>query len=101
AKLRELSIPAGEVRTVSEAFASAEAQARDAVLAAPHPRLRQVRMVRSPLRMSASPAAAPLAPPLLGQPTREAVRDVLGYPGEGIGELEQEGAIWCEDEAAG
>ena len=101
AKLREYSIPAGEVRTVAEAFASEEAQARDAVIAAPHPHLRQVRMVRSPLRMSASPTAAPIAPPALGQHTREVLRDVLGYSAERIGELQQEGAIRCGDEAAG
>jgi len=101
AKLREYSIPAGEVRTVAEAFASEEAQARDAVMAAPDPRLRQVRMVRSPLRMSASPTAAPVAPPALGQHTRGVLADVLGYSEERIGELEQEGAIRCGDEAAG
>lgn len=96
-KLREYSIPAGEVRTVAEAFASEEAQARDAIMAAPHPHLRQVRMVRSPLRMSASPTAAPVAPPVLGQHTREVLRDVLGYSVERIGALAQEGAIRCGD----
>jgi crotonobetainyl-CoA:carnitine CoA-transferase CaiB-like acyl-CoA transferase len=100
AKLREYSIPAGEVRTVGEAFASEEAQARDAIMAAPDPRLREVRMVRSPLRMSASPTAAPVAPPALGQHTRAVLREVLGYSAERIAELEQEGAIRCGVKAA-
>ena len=100
ARLREYSIPAGEVRTVAEAFASEEAQARDAIMAAPHLHLQQVRMVRSPLRMSASPTTAPVAPPTLGQHTRAVLRDVLGYSAERIGELEQKGAIRCEGDAA-
>jgi crotonobetainyl-CoA:carnitine CoA-transferase CaiB-like acyl-CoA transferase len=97
AKLRKYSIPAGEVRTVAEAFASEEAQAREAILTAPHPHLREVRMVRSPLRMSASPTAKPVAPPTLGQHTRAVLGKVLSYSSERIDALEQEGAIRCGD----
>jgi len=57
-------------------------------------------MVRSPLRMSDSPTAAPVAPPVLGQHTRTVLRDVLGYSAERISELEQEGAIQCGEEVA-
>ena len=66
-------------------------------MAAPDPHLGEVRMVRSPMRMSGSPTTAPVAPPTLGQHTRE----VLGYSGERIAALVQEGAIRCGDEAAG
>jgi crotonobetainyl-CoA:carnitine CoA-transferase CaiB-like acyl-CoA transferase len=97
-KLREYDIPAGEVRTIAEAFASEEARSRDAVMAAPHPRLGEVRMVRSPLRMSASPTVEPVAPPALGQHTRAVLRDVLGYSAERIAELAREGAISCGEE---
>ncbi len=93
AKLRQYGIPAGEVRTVAEAFTSEEARARDAIMAAPDPRLGEVRMVRSPLRMSGSPTAAPVTPPSLGQHTREVLRTQLDYSPDRIAELEREGAI--------
>jgi crotonobetainyl-CoA:carnitine CoA-transferase CaiB-like acyl-CoA transferase len=101
AKLHANGIPGGELRTVAEAFASEEAKARDAIVAAPDPRLGEVRMVRSPLRMSGSPTSTPVAPPTLGQHTREVLGNVLGYSAERINELEQEGAIRCGDEPPG
>jgi len=101
AKLREHGIPGGEVRTVAEAFASEEALARGAVTAASDPRLRQVRMVRSPLRMAGSPTAEPVAPPTLGQHTSEVLRDVLDYSADRIAELEREGAIRGTDGLSG
>src|SRR5215475_3417094 len=97
AKLHANGIPGGELRTVAEAFASVEAKERDAIMAAPDPHLGQVRMVRSPLRMSGSPATTPVAPPTLGQHTQEVLRKVLNYSAARIAELEQEGAIRCGD----
>ena len=64
-------------------------------MAAPDPRLGEVRMVRSPMRMSGSPTTTPVAPPTLGQHTREVLGKVLGYSAERIAELKQEGAIRC------
>ncbi len=98
AKLREHGIPAGEVRTVAEAFASEEALARGAIMAAADPRLGQVRAVRSPLRMSGTPTVAPTAPPALGQHTRDVLREVLDYSPDRIATLEQEGVVRCGDD---
>src|SRR3989442_1074015 len=99
AKLHANGIPGGELRTVAEAFASEEAKARDAIMVAPDPQLGEVRMVRSPLRMSGSPTTTPVAPPTLRQHTREVLGGVLGYSAERIDELEQEGAIRCGEES--
>jgi formyl-CoA transferase len=52
-------------------------------------------MVRSPLRMSGSPTTTPVAPPTLGQHTREVLGKVLDYSAERIDALEREGAIRC------
>ena len=100
-KLRQHGIPGGAVRSVAEAFASPEAAARDVVMAAPHPHLKQVRMVRSPLRLSGSPTVAPVAPPVLGQHTREVPASVLAYTATQIAELEHQGAVVCADAPAG
>jgi crotonobetainyl-CoA:carnitine CoA-transferase CaiB-like acyl-CoA transferase len=96
-KLTEHGIPGGAVRSVAEAFASQEARARDVVVTAAHPHLKEVRMVRSPLRLSGSPTVAPIAPPGLGQHTREVLASVLAYPAERIAELERQGAVVCAD----
>ena len=89
--LRQHGIPGGAVRSVAEAFVSPEALAREAVVAAAHPRLGEVRMVRSPLRLSATPTVAPVAPPGLGQHTRAVLSGVLAYSAERIAELERAG----------
>jgi len=99
AKLHANGIPGGELRTVAEAFASEEAKARDAVMAAPDPQLGEVRMVRSPLRMSGSLTTTPVAPPTLGQHTSEVLGKVLGYSSDRIAALEREGAIRCGEES--
>jgi crotonobetainyl-CoA:carnitine CoA-transferase CaiB-like acyl-CoA transferase len=96
-KLQQLGIPAGAVRSVPDAFASPEALARDVVVTAVHPQLKEVRMVRSPLRLSGSPTVAPVAPPGLGQHTREVLASVLSYSAAQIAELEREGAVVCAD----
>jgi crotonobetainyl-CoA:carnitine CoA-transferase CaiB-like acyl-CoA transferase len=54
-------------------------------------------MVRSPLRLSGSPTAAPIAPPDLGQHTREVLAGVLAYSAARIAELERQGAVVCAD----
>jgi crotonobetainyl-CoA:carnitine CoA-transferase CaiB-like acyl-CoA transferase len=96
-KLRQHGIPAGAVRSVADAFASQEALARDVVVTAAHPRLDQVRMVRSPLRLSGSPTVAAIAPPGLGQHTSEVLAHVLGYSAAQIAALERQGAVVCGD----
>jgi crotonobetainyl-CoA:carnitine CoA-transferase CaiB-like acyl-CoA transferase len=96
-RLRQHGIPAGAVQSVAEAFGSPEALARDVVVAAAHPQLEEVRMVRSPLRLSGSPTVAPVAPPGLGQHTREVLADVLAYSAVEIAELERQGAVKCAD----
>jgi crotonobetainyl-CoA:carnitine CoA-transferase CaiB-like acyl-CoA transferase len=96
-RLRQHGIPAGAVRSVADAFGSKEALAREVVMAAAHPQLGQVRMVRSPLRLSGSPTVAPTAPPGLGQHTREVLADVLAYSAERIAALERQRAVVCAD----
>jgi formyl-CoA transferase len=43
-----------------------------------HPLAGEVRLVRSPMKMSATPASSGQAPPLLGQHTDEVLAEVLG-----------------------
>jgi formyl-CoA transferase len=63
------------------------------VVEAPHPTAGKVKLVRNPMRLSASPAESNVAPPLLGQHTDEVLRDILGRSANDIATLRATGAI--------
>ncbi|AHL77245.1 CoA-transferase [Stutzerimonas stutzeri] len=77
AALRTQGIPVGEVKDVAQAFESETARYRDLVISAEHPLAGEVRMVRSPLRLSRTPTVPPQAPPLHGQHTDSVLARVL------------------------
>jgi formyl-CoA transferase len=52
-----------------------------------------VKLVRNPIRMSATPPDARSAPPLLGEQTEAVLRDMLGYDDERIAALRAKQAI--------
>ena len=93
AALRERGIPVGEVKTVAQAFDSEPARYRDLVISAEHPLAGEVRMVRSPLRLSRTPTVAPTAPPLHGQHTDSVLSRVLGKSEAELAGLRQAGVI--------
>jgi len=93
AALRAQGIPVGEVKDVAQAFDSQSARYRDLVVSAEHPVAGEVRMVRSPLRLSRTPTVAPKAPPLHGQHTDGVLKRVLGKSDADLAALRQAGAI--------
>jgi crotonobetainyl-CoA:carnitine CoA-transferase CaiB-like acyl-CoA transferase len=80
-------IPAGPINTVAKALADPNTQAREMVVEMPHPTAGAVRLLGSPLKLSQSPVAYRRPPPLLGEHTREVLRDVLGMDEEEIRDL--------------
>jgi crotonobetainyl-CoA:carnitine CoA-transferase CaiB-like acyl-CoA transferase len=90
--MRGAEIPCGEVRGIGVALAAPETLARDMVQTVPHPTAGEVALVASPLKLSATPVVAPVAPPLLGQ-DGDAVLATLGYTTEQIEGLRVQGAI--------
>ena len=52
-------------------------QARGVAIDMPHPSAGKVKLVRSPMKLSATPALAELPPPLLGQHTGEILAELL------------------------
>ena len=53
----------------------------------PHPKAGAVRLIGSPLKLSGTPVAYRLPPPLLGEHTAEVLRGVLGMGEEAIREV--------------
>ncbi|OZI79119.1 CaiB/BaiF CoA transferase family protein [Bordetella genomosp. 2] len=78
ARLEAAGVPCGPINNIAQAFAHPQAQARQLRRDLPHPLGGSAAVTASPLRFSASPVVYRNAPPLLGQHTREILRDVLG-----------------------
>ena len=89
AMLEAVGVPCGPINELDEVFANEQVKARGIEIALPHPDAGEVKLVRSPMRLSATPATSSMAPPMLGQHTEEVLREVLGKSGEEIAALRQ------------
>jgi crotonobetainyl-CoA:carnitine CoA-transferase CaiB-like acyl-CoA transferase len=93
-RLAAAQVPAGKVRKVSETFTDQPELAGAMVAEVPHPELGRVKVVRSPMRFSASSLAEPNHPPLLGEHTAEVLQQVLGLAPTEIAALHHEGVLF-------
>lgn len=92
-KMLDAGLPAGAVRTVSEALTAPDVLARGMMTSVSHPTAETVRLINSPIRFSETPVAQPTPPPLLGQHTDEVLGELLGYDGATIEGLRQANVI--------
>ena len=89
AALEAAKVPCGAINNLAEVFADPHVQERGMVTEWPHPLKEGLRLVSSPMKLSATPVRADLPPPLLGQHTADVLRDVLNYPDEKLSELKK------------
>jgi formyl-CoA transferase len=68
-------IPSGPINTYAEAFADPHVQARGMVVEVEHPSLGRLRMPGPPVKMSETPPRAERRAPLLGEHTRDVLRE--------------------------
>ena len=92
-KLEAVGVPCGPINDIGEVFENPQVQARGIAVDLPHPTAGKVTLVRSPMKLSATPAGAATAPPLLGQHTDEVLREVLGRSAEEIAALRERGVV--------
>jgi formyl-CoA transferase len=76
--LESVGVPCGPINNLDEVFDNPQVKARGMEVKLAHPLAGEVRLVRSPMKMSATPASSGQAPPLLGQHTDEVLAEVLG-----------------------
>lgn len=88
---KNANIPASPINTLAEAFADVQTEQRNLIETLQHPLLGNLQMIASPFKASGS--SSTLAPPLLGQDTRDILQDVLGMSGEDVERLEGAGVI--------
>jgi crotonobetainyl-CoA:carnitine CoA-transferase CaiB-like acyl-CoA transferase len=80
--LEAAKVPCGAINNLAEVFADPQVAAREMVTPWQHPLQSDLRLVASPLKLSATPPRNDRAPPLLGQHTDEVLRDVLQMTSE-------------------
>ncbi|WP_063549064.1 CaiB/BaiF CoA transferase family protein [Burkholderia territorii] len=91
--LEAAGVPCGPINDLDEVFDNEQVVARGMQVTLPHPCGADVKLVRNPIRMSATPPDARTAPPLLGAQTVDILRDMLGYDDARIAMLKAKQAI--------
>ena len=93
AALEAAKVPCGAINNLAEVFADPHIQSRDMVTHWQHPHQSDLRLVSSPIKLSATPVRRDLPPPLLGQHTEEVLRSMLNYPDARLSELKRSRVI--------
>jgi formyl-CoA transferase/CoA:oxalate CoA-transferase len=89
--LAEAGVPVGRINTVDQALAHPQVVAREMTAEVEHPNAGTLRVVTSPIKLSASPPAVRTAPPEHGQHTAEVLAG-LGVDDEQIAGMRSRGA---------
>jgi crotonobetainyl-CoA:carnitine CoA-transferase CaiB-like acyl-CoA transferase len=91
--LEAAGIPCGPINTLDKVFAGPQVAAREMLVTMEHPTIGDLPLVGSPLSFNGTPVEYKLPPPLLGQHTREILREILGYSEEEIESLKANDVI--------
>jgi crotonobetainyl-CoA:carnitine CoA-transferase CaiB-like acyl-CoA transferase len=86
-------VPNGPIWSVSQALTSEQAYALEMVKEIDHPACGKIKVMGIPVKLSRTPLAVELPPPMLGQHTEEVLTQILGYSKGGVEKLRQEGTI--------
>ncbi|MES2152459.1 MAG: CaiB/BaiF CoA-transferase family protein [Pseudomonadota bacterium] len=91
--LEAVGVPCGPINDIGEVFDNPQVKARGVAIEMAHPAAGKVTLVRSPMKLSATPAESSLPPPMLGQHTDEVLREVLGRSDADIAALRAKGVL--------
>ena len=91
--LDHANVPCGPINNFEEVFDNEQVIARNIKMEMPHPTAGKVPLVRSPMRLSATPVVENRPPPLLGQHTSEVLKERLGLSDTEIQQLKDQGII--------
>lgn len=91
-KFQVAGIPAGPVLSIAAMHADPQVKARQMVIEVPHSQVGRVKTLGTPVKFSKTPTTLNQGAPLLGEHTREVLREV-GYSNRETEKLEAEGTI--------
>ena len=92
AALEAAKVPCGAINNLEEVFADPHVLERHMVVDMPHPLVDSIRLVASPINLSATPVQYLRAPPMLGQHTDE-VLSAAGWSAARIAVLRKNGVV--------
>ncbi len=92
AALEAAKVPCGAINDLAQVFADPQVQSRGMTHVVAHPHSNTLRLVASPMKLSATPVQVRLAPPLLGQHTDEVLAG-LGLNDSALAALRSAGVI--------
>jgi crotonobetainyl-CoA:carnitine CoA-transferase CaiB-like acyl-CoA transferase len=91
--LEAAKVPCGAINNLAEVFADPHIRSRGMVTHWQHPHQNDLRLVSSPIKLSATPVRSDMPPPLLGQHTDDVLRSVLNYPDAKLSDLKNNKVI--------
>ena len=91
--LEAAGVPCGPINNIAQVFEDPQIVARGMKIAMTHPSAGEIALVASPIRMSETPPAYTLPPPLLGEHTRAVLGSVLALDEAACDRLAADGVI--------
>jgi crotonobetainyl-CoA:carnitine CoA-transferase CaiB-like acyl-CoA transferase len=86
-------LPCGKIQSVGEICEDPQIIARDMVVTVEHPKAGAVRVTGVPVKLSDTPGAVTLPPPLLGAHTAQVLTEWLQMSAADVDRLQQAGAL--------
>lgn len=85
--------PCGPINNFDQVFSMPHVKEREMLVQMEHPTIGALPLVGSPLKMGGTPVSYRLPPPLMGQHTKDILRESLGYSDEKVMALAKGGCI--------
>jgi formyl-CoA transferase len=92
-RLTAAGVPCGSVRNLQEVFSDSQLAAREMIADVNHPTVGALRLLGTPIKLSATPGSVRTAPPTLGQHTESVLQQDLGMTSSQITTLRSSRAI--------
>jgi len=93
AAMESAGVPAGPIYDLKQVFDDPQVQHRGMAVEVPHPLSGTVKLAANPIKFSETPITRYTAPPILGQHTREVLKELLGMDDAELDRLGGAGVI--------